>query len=313
VYTIGGHGHQTKSLPSFVVPPGCTIIVFAHTSEPTMVGFGGFRKLCSLPLHILENPHDNIPQLIDMFGSLAFYFEGQRCPNFEYYLSNCFDWKNGDIPYFGCNIAGSGVIDVRKMKRSVCKNTVPDVSVSHNETTNIPNVIADMYTNSVFPTRATILDAFNSIISQRFQTSVEKGFTFLDILKPELMYTDQKTLCELFPGIYYNFVCRSIMGTDEEDEEEDEEENIKLYERYPPTNSLYTHKVKRRSISYGNGNINSFDREIMRNQISEAVLHRKRAIKKYYNTRYSTGPTRWVRMKRKNKSAEQNTSSSNEN
>ena len=317
VYTIGGHGYQTKSLPSFVVPPGCTIIALAHTSEATIVGFESLKKLCSLPLHILENPHDNIPHLIDMFGSLAFYFEGQRCPNFEYHLSNCFAGKNSNVP-FGCSISGSGVLDVRKMKRSsVCKNTVLDDVVVQSETTNIPNVIADMYTNSVFPTRSTILDAFNSRIGQIFQTNVEKGFTFLNVLKRELMYTDQKTLCELFPGIYYNFVCRSIMGTDEdeEDEEEDEdEEHIGLYERYPPTNSLHTQKMKRRSISYSNRNLDPYKRELMRRHIEEAESHRKRAIQKYYNARYRTGPMRWVRMKRKNENgAEQNTSSSNEN
>jgi len=142
-YYIAGHGSDHHpAIPTFVVPPGCTIVVLAHRGQAilTTPGKGIMTKFCSLHPGIVKNPITFNGELTAAFlpwGSLAFYQEGDICPNFLYELRACYgtiDDPTSEIP-FRCERYGSGVLDLDLIHENGCKalgdtiDTLEDIDI----------------------------------------------------------------------------------------------------------------------------------------------------------------------------------------
>ena len=88
-YLIGGHGSEDE--PPFIVPEGCVIVV------PTQMGRlttgpevqRNINALCSLSSYTIMNPLGNVKKIIQAFGSVAIFKEGDKCPGFSYTLLGC--------------------------------------------------------------------------------------------------------------------------------------------------------------------------------------------------------------------------------
>lgn len=119
-YYISGHGEDHDSvMPTFVVPPGCTIVVLAHRGESIYSQSGTMAKFCSLHPGVIKNPLMFAGDLAEAFrpwGSLAFYKEGDICPNFSYILRACYE----DEGITRCERFGSGILDFDLIKKDAC-------------------------------------------------------------------------------------------------------------------------------------------------------------------------------------------------
>lgn len=119
-YYISGHGEDhDPGMPTFIVPPGCTIVVLAHRGESVYSQTGTMAKFCSLHSGVIKNPLMFAGDLAEAFlpwGSLAFYKEGDICPNFSYLLRACYDHEE----QLRCERFGSGVLDFDLIKKDAC-------------------------------------------------------------------------------------------------------------------------------------------------------------------------------------------------
>lgn len=123
-YYISGHGNDhDPDTPTFIVPPGCTIVVLAHRGQSTYSESGIMAKFCSLHPGVIKNPQLFAGELAEAFrpwGSLAFYKEGDICPNFSYLLRACYDNEEHDEEDLRCERFGSGVLDFDLIKKDAC-------------------------------------------------------------------------------------------------------------------------------------------------------------------------------------------------
>jgi hypothetical protein len=223
-YWVGGHGKQIR--PSvdkqedgyFIVPNDCIIIVKAHSGSITYASptYKYFKKLIQMadgtkyPFQIKNN-------LIKKLGSVAIYGPGDTCPEFMYTLHS--KLKSGRrVPY------ESGIIDfdchkdMKKLPSLFADAIQMDITMSQT-ITNIEQWIAyylQQYQWSIYPSQ----DDIRMIVDEQLQ-SINNTTNGSIIKKLEPLISDaldgikikQSSLCRLFPGVYYNFVCRTIEDT----------------------------------------------------------------------------------------------------
>jgi len=167
IFSIQGHGSFNPL--TFIVPDGCIVIVKAHPGEPTVFGTidrtldkmthydSLVQRVCTVDEECLRNPLAHIADLIDTFGSLAFYSAGDVCPDFSYTLLSYFP----DIQRF--SNFGSGVVDLFKMRLLLAcdmRQTDPSTKMSSYSISTFDDacdIIANLFTNSVIPTKRDIL------------------------------------------------------------------------------------------------------------------------------------------------------------
>ena len=210
-YFIGGHGDNGENgdddTRTFTVPKNCTIVVKAGAGECVWLdGRLQQSKKCKLHPDILKNPSAHPDEIYEAFGNVAIYTSGQKCPNFNYYLVSCFPSTQ---PFNTCSIFGSGVIDVDLFYKDSIENcedryrysTIDKLPISPNRD-EIFTYIRNLYKYSIFPSP--------TWTSNYIHNHVYNNESLPDILS--IMYknfkTTQKFLCEKFPGVYYNSVCR---------------------------------------------------------------------------------------------------------
>jgi hypothetical protein len=246
-YLISGHGYENVD-SFFPIPKGCYVVVTTKYADITYYTDYAKRvdKLHKMENHLLQNPTAYSSELRHQLGSLVIYTEGQLCPNFKYHLLHCFKEDRNSPDFTSCSSYGSGVIDIQKFKEKSYpfrKLTPVKNSINPVET------IASMYKNSVYPTSDDIHSALDekrynkqlrNDIRRQFRKEEygsdndnnhninenEVNYEF-DIQKSKITLSDrlnalrmlhltskldvtQETLCNLYPGVYYNFVCRNI-------------------------------------------------------------------------------------------------------
>lgn len=201
VYTIGGHGDNGTDR-RFIVPKGCTIVVREHTGNIAHRYTEDINKLCGFDTNTLTDPMKNSVALNAAYGSVAIYPAGSKCPNFNYYTLGCYRHK--DRPWDGCPKFRSGVIDVRKAKHfNECLSERGEFNPNQ---LNLEEYLAENYKYSEWPTSA---EASAIISNLRSLFNHETDNEFMNKLL-SLFTITQKDLCNLLPGVYYNFVCRTF-------------------------------------------------------------------------------------------------------
>lgn len=226
-YYIAGHGGPGKD--TFTVPKDCIIVVKAKEGMFTVEDDRNLLKICELSIEQLKNPLKYQEELYKAFLSLAIYKEGDKCPNFTYNVRSCYPSKSA---YTECEAFGSGVIDLTKLKGGSCRSDITKLSdLKLNNDTSIGEYVEKLFIHSIFPTKQqveqkifttsgffyktktvkpAILSSNSSIPqSNTIPYKINKILNELD----DIVITTQKTLCELYPGVYYNFVCRSTKQT----------------------------------------------------------------------------------------------------
>jgi hypothetical protein len=232
-----------KQKKTFTVPPGCTIVVHKHPYELSHEFYDMTNKLLSLPKDVINNPVQHKYEIIKKLGSVVFYEEGEECPYFKYQTLTCFP---SEQPYIQCyGKIGSGVNNLMEMKdefhrpnvNQEKKSKYKDTTINYDnlylsqdgihtlKMNEVIDLLSDMYRFSVYPTRADVsayitehFAELTGVVPERANRiagyqpaiiqSILKGITLQEFVKPT-----QEFLCNRFPGVYYNFVCRNTQGT----------------------------------------------------------------------------------------------------
>jgi hypothetical protein len=195
VYLIGGHGNESLT-ETFIVPKGCTIVagnpagVRIHSDDianlySSLIVNNTITALRtpSTKEHI-KKLDKSINKEITKLKSLVIYKEGDRCPLFTYGLFGLYG--NIILPHF------NGIIDV-----DIQKEAIPQLSGIPSSEVTDTSQLSKLYTYSVYPTPDEVL----------LYSTPKKTWN-----DNEAIHITQKELCDLYPGVYYNFVCRSIPG-----------------------------------------------------------------------------------------------------
>ena len=211
IYAIAGHGDNGTE--TFIVPQGTTVVVREHIGDPAHRYTENINSLCEIDNNILAKPLKNSVALNEAFGSVAIYPPGSECPNFRYYLFNCF--RSDSKFWEECIKSRSGIIDIRKAKRiGQCTSEPEQV-----DSDNLQGYFAGLFENSVWPQAdnvAIIVEQLETLYRHRMH---RKPIYYEDTImnKLENLFTiTQEEICDLFPGVYYNFICR---GFDENESE----------------------------------------------------------------------------------------------
>ena len=143
IYAIAGHGDNGTE--TFIVPQGTTVVVREHIGDPAHRYTENINSLCEIDNNILAKPLKNSVALNEAFGSVAIYPPGSECPNFRYYLFNCF--RSDSKFWEECIKSRSVIIDIRKAKRiGQCTSEPEQV-----DSDNLQGYFAGLFENSVWP------------------------------------------------------------------------------------------------------------------------------------------------------------------
>jgi len=273
-YWLSGHGGEPNDGSTFVVPPGCIIVVKVTPGEYSYVYNDYAKKLSSMDKNKLKDPLKNTNYLIQNFGSIVIFKPGDNCPLFHYYLLACFPIYTSTTLmslFFekfssGCNNLGSGVIDIDNI-------TKPYADIVKITDTNIDTYTANLYEKSEYPTKKKIqseIAKFSSEISLP-STSLEKFSSLVENLD-SVLNVNQKTLCDtLGKGVYYNFICR-YRG---------KETNV-LHGNIITNTEGRHHSAVKGIEELGATQANTL--RLIRNRIAEAETRRKGLLRNYYTS-----------------------------
>lgn len=210
VYIISGHGSEDLD-STFIVPKGCTIVV--HSISGRVSYDTVFRKkldilFYEIPFQTLQYPNNDIKIKLDTI----IYNEGTICPLFNYDLHG-FLLNDEEPPMLSSLMPEmTGLINVsllyRKLDKtkstiSILGKNIPELNTIH--TTNSSNIqpkitlLSSLYRYSIFPTLNEVKLYYTYNTSQR----IYKTWKDNDLIK-----INQLELCQMYPGVYYNFVCR---------------------------------------------------------------------------------------------------------
>ena len=304
-YYIAGHGDLTAS--KFRVPEGSTIVVMARPGEQT---FGSMRaSFCDILPDVLVNPNSpaNRATLIRHFGSLAFFPAGSLCPNFVYSFPSCFG--NDSLL---CDWSGSGVIPIERLQE-LCYGSRSrlDLRIKVSEMDSPTTFDADSFDFFSYSNGFKTVEALISfLVTHLFQNSVApspdevaalvtenpsipfilKKFNDRDIQLQHvfealsLKITQEELCSRMGAGVFFNFVCRpdyltgDVFNVNRERLFSGAKKAIGNYSTVNP-------RMQRRS------SIGSNALPLLKEQIAEAELFRKPAIRN------------WVREERRSRTA----------
>ena len=201
-YLIAAHGGQSKKM--FQVPKGSTMVILEESGK--LMSLKELQKyikrLRTLDNNILQDPVKN-KQLIEdtIEHSIVLYKEDTRCPLFYYDLLACNDSSK-------CSINSSGVIDIELLKKDTddvdfFKIDAPgkkDTTILSNSGKESLKVISSFFRNSIYPRPSEITLFYNHIPHKNVYDSC--------YFNPLLQHISQEMLCLMYPGVYYNGVCR---------------------------------------------------------------------------------------------------------
>ena len=226
-YWVGGHGNQIRPSSSepgyFIVPYNCTIIVKAHSADVAYTEFSYKSYLKLIEMGISRNyPSMMLNELIKQVGTIAIYGPGDKCPEFLYQLNAIYQGQDKRW------LSGSGIIDFDCIKdteglpltlfNAWSANTAKSKTIVNAD--QLKSYYLDQYKWSMYPSLNDVelkLDTlFQKLKSTINSTNKQMLFERVEPYISNVLNTiqiKQSKLCELLPGIYYNFVCRDIEGT----------------------------------------------------------------------------------------------------
>jgi len=276
---------------SFIVPPGCTIVMKAHCGEPTQIAKEYVRELCKLPEYVLLDPTLNAEQIIDSVESVAIYTSGDSCPDIDLLLLSSYPTN---FYRYTISSYGSGIIDlldIKAKKLSAIDILWYEEIDTLNEFEQACSFIANHYRNSVLPTQSEVLhqlttdpDYFMDVKGQfrlrgkrgDLQTPRMKNVVdhviinqlFNMLARKGVISKTLSSVCTANPGIYYNFICRG---------------QSPLFNVDTTNSEMFD--IHRSNLNLFDPLVSSNLKKQMRSHIAEAEYHRKPFIKRSMNSR----------------------------
>ena len=215
-YWVGGHGSQIRPSSNepgyFTVPYNCTIVVkgfsgnvtYSDKSYKDMIALFKMGEETRFPSLMMDD-------LIKKVGSVAIYGPGDKCPEFRYTLNSNFK-DNTRHAYT------SGIMDFD------CYTNMRDIPLTHNNSIQLNSLMKqninnkkelksyylEQYKWSIYPSQEMISSQLDIILES--VDSIEHCEYSIKYMLNSFK-VKQSVLCESFPGVYYNFVCRDIEHT----------------------------------------------------------------------------------------------------
>ena len=207
VYWIGGHGAELID-DSFIVPKGCMIVVKGQSGNVT---FGSntypmMESLILLPINQLQQPTQYQSIIEPITESIAIYKENTTCPNFNYQLLNCH-------PSINTCLDMSGVIDISLLQQVPQHNRAHKYNYNMTKTyhTAAVNEFASLFSTSIYPRPSEIQLYYKDYMNYNQEgKKLDGASVYHSLINNKIVNITQKQLCSMYPGVYYNFVCRSI-------------------------------------------------------------------------------------------------------
>ncbi len=286
VFMIAGHGAEDDS-PKIRVPDGCTLIVRANKGQITRANWitRPFRydKLNDAMAHP-EDAH-NMAELIRALGSLAVYNAGDMCPNFKYIAFSKWADKDSFKPdAYEFTLSG------------IYRGPFTDYKqewIWHNYCKAVDEAdLPSLFEGSLYPTSAqvaahierakrTIREDSKTLLTgppdtlHLYMEYVKNHAGLFEISQKDIFRFMEKKEHGLEPGIFYNLVCRDVGTlTDYAFQKGNTFSRTGRSELRPEMRALF-----RTVPNIGN---------IVKADISEAVLHRRQHIKSAASIRNRT-------------------------
>jgi len=205
-YLLIGHGRENEQIND-TVPKGCTLIVSVGPSE---LAYTKFRRFIRDPNHVkyLE-PVEHIDEIINRYGSVAVFQEGDDYPNFDYQLLGIHDLSGGNYLMMSSGMIMYPFYDGWQTFK------VDEVIKSDDKAL---TVIPQYFEHSSYPTQAHVIDEIKRMARiQGIAPEILPVKLFIDLAKKcDVFKVTQKELFdmvrrdELKPGAFYNFACRTM-------------------------------------------------------------------------------------------------------
>jgi hypothetical protein len=315
-YWVGGHGSQVRPYLSqtgyFIVPYNCMIIVKGRSGDVTYIDttYKYFKTLQT----------DSYHTSIQNFGSVAIYGPGDKCPEFMYQLNAIYagdrEGYSSGIVDFDCKLPGFSSIINSTIKANADK--AKDIK----NIEELKSYYLEQYKYSIYPPQNDISLRIDKIINTfphlfyNTNEMFEKSKAVINANLDTIRIT-QSRLCELFPGIYYNFVCRDIEDTYQELYKSTSVLNTNKKERRLTSrtnnNTIkeieHKKKLQNKSFEYGINGIIDIKDFVLKDTISEAIGHRAPFIKNQFALKYENISRK--KLKRKDKKNNMNKEISN--
>jgi len=227
-FTMFGHGSEPFK-QEFIVPPGCYILAKALPDQPITHDY--FRTLMQ-PFRaspdIFLHPTEHRAELLDIYGPVSIYLPGQTCPNFVYSLGPEYMKRELFSAFFNL-YHGAYHRTEFDLWVDATLGTVPvpfvpakrDAKITtHPTRLKIQYMNEYLYADSIYPTAADVHRAFESEWGPELYpqleykdflqgASQEENVAKLKRCLKQFEITQEK-LCTMFPGAYYNLICRTL-------------------------------------------------------------------------------------------------------
>ena len=229
-YTIAGHGKQ--EFGHFRVPLNCMVVTAALDSDLIFndIYIEYLKNILATPMNVLLDPLAHPLQIFEKLGPLTYYKPGKLCPNFRYQLVNSKkDFLiNENVERQTIDHPGSGVKNIMDLKRTYIgsEELIGTEYIDEYDVTldGLYHEIKSSYDDCVYPESEDIDETLEGL-NDYTQAMKRAGNNDNDIIseginyaitalqEAEIMNIGQRYLCDTYPGIYYNFVCRTNEAT----------------------------------------------------------------------------------------------------
>ena len=286
-YSVYGHGSEVKGSKG-IVPPGCILVVKAHSGELTYNAPGHGKRYTDIFTNKdFLDPISNIKLLLKTYGSIAIYREGDYYPDFYYNLVNVtFDAKQTTGKKIEGMMSLSGLVSIPLDNSLSSENVIEDAKgfydIKGEDFTQ--DFLKDLFIASAVPTPE---QASQLIDKHRRKSNIE---LVRELTKSPIMKIKQSEIFDrvgkglLKKGVFYNLVCRLTDETILEIEKNNYQKVIAEHVRQGQKGKIVTKAPY--EIKAG---------------IEEAVLHRKKYLKQAYSLgaksspRYTKKRGKWVK------------------
>jgi len=203
IFYMGGHGCDTaETLP---VPSGCVYVTIAECGKVAYINENRkkFIEMFSSNNDLLKNPIQNFIELRKIFGpNLHIHYPEAENEYMQTYTNNIYH------PVLGWD---------KKEQQTILKSGLYSIGTDLEEDYQIINgkmtdeQVKYLYKDSIYPSYYQIHDV---------QKIKDLSFGDFKLEMNRLYKIDQSTLFKYFPGIHYNFACRSPCDANESEVKE---------------------------------------------------------------------------------------------
>ena len=208
------------------------------------------ENMVNMDMNILLNPLEHKRELFEAFGALSYHGPGEMCPEYQYNLLSAIDTTyNSELEHNNIYSAypGSGIVNISTLQHYAKDTYIGDFDYYEKKAMNkfktiktvneynhhLIMIIMDMFHNNLVPINIKdiltkdVLHTIHMKYEKYYEEELRQGPNYEYFEEPEIqkmiymealqylyksphMQVSQRVLCNTLPGIYYNFVCKSM-------------------------------------------------------------------------------------------------------